>query len=68
MRKTLPTAVFIMGIFACSAAAEPMRFEFVGSGGNCGTCNWIQATGEITINAPDYGKASLGAAVTSLGA
>jgi hypothetical protein len=37
----------------------PMRFEVVGTGGNCGACAWIAAEGEITSHTPDDFKAFL---------
>jgi hypothetical protein len=32
--------------------AQPMTFSEEGRGGNCGTCEWIQANGEITPDTP----------------
>jgi hypothetical protein len=32
---------------------HPMRFEYVGNGGNCATCEWVSAMGVITSDTPD---------------
>jgi hypothetical protein len=32
---------------------QPMRFEFVGNGGNCVGCEWVSAMGVITSDTPE---------------
>ena len=34
------------------ASSSTMRFRFVNTGGNCHTCHWIDASGEITRETP----------------
>lgn len=54
----LPLLIFVA--YSPSANSEKMRFFLAGSGGNCNTCEWIAAEGEITAETPDYFLAYLG--------
>ena len=38
--------------FALTSLANAMTFKEVGTGGNCSTCEWIAAEGEITAETP----------------
>ncbi|MGJ5222066.1 hypothetical protein ACQR1Q_34955 [Bradyrhizobium oligotrophicum] len=55
--KKVSSAMRLLGtlfsvLFVGSAQAEPMIFERVGNGGNCDTCSYVQATGEIVSATP----------------
>jgi hypothetical protein len=61
-REIVPLCVSIIALLVTSvvvalfttvvAIAEPMHFEVVRNGGNCASCSYTQATGEITSETP----------------
>lgn len=51
LRRSLTTALFSM-FFCFTADASDMVIQSVGNGGNCNTCGWIMAQGEITAETP----------------
>jgi hypothetical protein len=47
-------ATSLIALVACSAAeAAPMTFQEAAQGGNCDSCEWIAADGEITTDTPN---------------
>jgi hypothetical protein len=51
-RALVCAAVFVSGMCSEAHATDPMQFRIVGTGGNCDTCTWIDAEGEITADTP----------------
>jgi hypothetical protein len=53
MSNILYGAALILAFTPNLAEAEKMTFRQVGTGGNCSTCAWVAADGEITRDTPD---------------
>ncbi len=49
---TLAFSTILGAAVATLGHAQEMTFEFVGNGGNCLGCEWIEASGEITADTP----------------
>ncbi|WP_373636875.1 hypothetical protein [Yoonia sp. BS5-3] len=45
-------AALICGVFGTASAADEMQFYITGNGGNCWSCEWAEAQGEITADTP----------------
>lgn len=52
MRHTIAALGVWLTVGAATASASAMSFDDQGSGGNCDTCQWIAASGEITASTP----------------
>jgi hypothetical protein len=66
---SLLASIFISAFANClaSAAADPMTFVISSNGGNCDTCEWVAAQGEITVETPAMFSAFLKSAAASEG-
>ncbi len=50
--RSLLVTLCVLPALAGGATAEGMSFRWVGNGGNCAQCSWIQAEGDITDDTP----------------
>lgn len=57
--RLIGAGLVAVGLAVPAAAQSPMTFELHGSGGNCYTCEWIQAEGTITADTPGVLQAYL---------
>src|SRR5271167_1221832 len=52
-KRVIATTAMLILTVALAFASSPMRFELQGNGGNCSTCSWILAEGEIMSDTAD---------------